>query len=32
MLMVVGLLLITGAWDQIVYQMQIWSAGFNVGI
>jgi cytochrome c-type biogenesis protein len=32
MLVVVGLLLITGAWDRIVYQMQIWSTGFNVGI
>ncbi|MBV9023596.1 MAG: cytochrome c biogenesis protein CcdA [Streptomycetaceae bacterium] len=32
MLVVVGLLLITGAWDRIVYQMQIWSSGFNVGI
>ncbi len=32
MLVVVGLLLVTGAWDRIVYQMQIWSSGFNVGI
>jgi cytochrome c-type biogenesis protein len=32
MLVLVGLLLITGAWDQVVYQMQIWSTGFNVGI
>lgn len=32
MLVVVGLLLVTGAWDRIVYQMQIWSTGFNVGI
>ncbi len=32
MLVVVGVLLVTGAWDRIVYQMQIWSTGFNVGI
>ena len=32
MLVVVGLLLVTGAWDRVVYQMQIWSSGFNVGI
>lgn len=32
MLVVVGVLLVTGAWDRIVYQMQIWSSGFNVGI
>jgi cytochrome c-type biogenesis protein len=32
MLIVVGVLLVTGAWDRIVYQMQIWSSGFNVGI
>ncbi|MEU6175523.1 cytochrome c biogenesis protein CcdA [Streptantibioticus parmotrematis] len=32
MLVVVGVLLVTGGWDRIVYQMQIWSNGFNVGI
>ena len=32
MLVVVGVLLVTGAWDRIVYQMQIWSSGFTVGI
>jgi cytochrome c-type biogenesis protein len=32
MLVVVGLLLVTGAWNQIVYDMQVWSAGFTVGI
>lgn len=32
MLVVVGVLLVTGAWDQIVYRMQTWSSGFNVGI
>ncbi len=32
MLVAVGVLLVTGAWDRIVYQMQIWSSGFNVGI
>ncbi len=32
MLVVVGLLLVTGAWNQIVNEMQVWSAGFTVGI
>jgi cytochrome c-type biogenesis protein len=32
MLVAVGVLLVTGAWDRIVYQMQIWATGFNVGI
>jgi cytochrome c-type biogenesis protein len=32
MLVVVGLLLVTGAWDQIVDQMRSWSSGFDVGI
>nr|WP_202447469.1 cytochrome c biogenesis protein CcdA [Streptomyces sp. SID5468] len=32
MLVLVGVLLITGAWDRVVYQMQIWSSSFNVGI
>ncbi|PWI45649.1 cytochrome c biogenesis protein CcdA [Streptomyces sp. ICBB 8177] len=32
MLIAVGVLLVTGGWDRIVYQMQIWSNGFNVGI
>ncbi|WP_308014119.1 cytochrome c biogenesis CcdA family protein [Streptantibioticus parmotrematis] len=32
MLVAVGVLLVTGGWDRIVYQMQIWSNGFNVGI
>ncbi|MET9876187.1 cytochrome c biogenesis protein CcdA [Actinacidiphila glaucinigra] len=32
MLVAVGLLLITGVWDHIVYQMQIWSSGFTPGI
>jgi cytochrome c-type biogenesis protein len=32
MLVAVGLLLVTGVWDHIVYQMQIWSSGFTVGI
>lgn len=32
MLIVVGLLLVTGAWDRIVYDIQVWSSGFTVGI
>ncbi|MFE0508393.1 cytochrome c biogenesis CcdA family protein [Streptomyces sp. NPDC058964] len=32
MMIVTGVLLLTGAWDSLVYQMQIWSNGFNVGI
>jgi cytochrome c-type biogenesis protein len=32
MLVVVGLLLVTGVWDRIVYEMQVWSSGFTVGI
>ncbi|GAA4007790.1 cytochrome c biogenesis protein CcdA [Streptomyces sp. NBC_01352] len=32
MMIVTGLLLLTGAWDQIVSEMQNWSNGFTVGI
>ncbi|MFE9443348.1 cytochrome c biogenesis CcdA family protein [Streptomyces sp. NPDC006602] len=32
MMIVTGLLLLTGAWDHIVAQMQTWSNGFTVGI
>jgi cytochrome c-type biogenesis protein len=32
MLVAVGVLLVTGVWDHIVYQMQIWSNGFTPGI
>ena len=32
MLVLVGVLLVTGAWDRIVSQMQTWATGFNVGI
>ncbi|MFD3453410.1 cytochrome c biogenesis CcdA family protein [Streptomyces sp. NPDC058691] len=32
MLVAVGVLLVTGVWDHIVYQMQIWSTGFTPGI
>jgi cytochrome c-type biogenesis protein len=32
MMIVTGLLLLTGAWDAIVQQMQGWSDGFTVGI
>ncbi|GGL73128.1 cytochrome C biogenesis protein CcdA [Streptomyces fumigatiscleroticus] len=32
MMIVTGLLLLTGAWDRIVQEMQTWSTGFTVGI
>jgi cytochrome c-type biogenesis protein len=32
MMIVTGLLLLTGAWDRIVQEMQVWSDGFIVGI
>lgn len=32
MLVVVGLLLVTGIWNEIVYEMQVWSSDFTVGI
>jgi cytochrome c-type biogenesis protein len=32
MMIVTGLLLLTGAWDRIVQEMQVWSDGFTVGI
>ncbi|MFJ4850920.1 MULTISPECIES: cytochrome c biogenesis CcdA family protein [unclassified Streptomyces] len=32
MLVAVGVLLVTGVWDHIVYQMQIWTTGFTPGI
>ncbi len=32
MLVAVGVLLVTGVWDHITYQMQIWSTGFTPGI
>ncbi|MCK1796601.1 cytochrome c biogenesis protein CcdA [Streptomyces sp. XM4193] len=32
MLIAVGLLLVTGVWDRIVYDIQVWSSGFTVGI
>ncbi|MGW0735858.1 cytochrome c biogenesis CcdA family protein [Streptomyces sp. NPDC002851] len=32
MLVVTGLLLVTGVWDHIVSQMQVWTSGFTVGI
>jgi cytochrome c-type biogenesis protein len=32
MLVAVGLLLLTGAWDHLISQMQVWSSGFTVGI
>jgi cytochrome c-type biogenesis protein len=32
MMIVTGALLLTGAWDSLVQQMQTWSSGFTVGI
>nr|WP_202539390.1 cytochrome c biogenesis protein CcdA [Streptomyces sp. SID8379] len=32
MMILTGVLLLTGAWDSLVQQMQIWSNGFQVGI
>lgn len=32
MMIVTGLLLLTGAWDFLVQHMQVWSNGFQVGI
>ncbi|GAA2641074.1 cytochrome c biogenesis CcdA family protein [Streptomyces vastus] len=32
MMIVTGVLLLTGAWDRIVQEMQVWSNGFVVGI
>ncbi|GHJ34804.1 cytochrome c biogenesis CcdA family protein [Streptomyces sp. TS71-3] len=32
MMIATGLLLLTGAWDGIVQEMQVWSDGFTVGI
>lgn len=32
MLVAVGALLLTGGWDYVINQMQVWSSGFTVGI
>lgn len=32
MLVAVGLLLVTGVWDRIVYDLQVWSSDYTVGI
>ncbi len=32
MMILTGVLLLTGAWDRIVQEMQVWSNGFTVGI
>ncbi|WP_320778811.1 cytochrome c biogenesis CcdA family protein [Streptomyces sp. CRN 30] len=32
MMIATGLLLLTGAWDRLVQEMQVWSNGFTVGI
>jgi cytochrome c-type biogenesis protein len=32
LLVAVGVLLVTGAWDRIVYELQVWSSGYTVGI
>ncbi|MEV6108154.1 cytochrome c biogenesis protein CcdA [Streptomyces sp. NPDC051940] len=32
MLVAVGVLLVTGGWDRIVYEMTVWSSNFTVGV
>jgi cytochrome c-type biogenesis protein len=32
MMIVTGLLLLTGVWNVMIQQMQVWSNGFTVGI
>ncbi|MFH8368732.1 cytochrome c biogenesis CcdA family protein [Streptomyces sp. NPDC018031] len=32
MLVVLGVLLVTGAWDRMISDMQVWTSSFNVGI
>ncbi|WP_407560404.1 cytochrome c biogenesis CcdA family protein [Streptomyces sp. 184] len=32
MLVVTGILLLTGAWDRIINEMQVWSSNFTVGV
>jgi cytochrome c-type biogenesis protein len=32
MLVAVGVLLVTGVWDRIVYDLQVWSSDYTVGI
>ncbi len=32
MMITIGLLMLTGAWDRIVQEMQVWSTGFTPGI
>jgi cytochrome c-type biogenesis protein len=32
MLVAVGILLVTGVWEHITYQMQIWSSSFTTGV
>lgn len=32
MLIATGVLLVTGVWDEIVYELTIWSGGFEVGV
>jgi cytochrome c-type biogenesis protein len=32
MMIATGLLLLTGVWDSIVQEMQVWSDGFQVGV
>ena len=32
MLVAVGVLLVTGVWDRIVYELQVWSSDYTVGI
>ncbi|NGO67992.1 cytochrome c biogenesis CcdA family protein [Streptomyces boncukensis] len=32
MLVAVGVLLVTGVWERIIYEMQIWTSDFTVGV
>ena len=32
MMITIGLLMLTGAWDRIIQEMQVWSSGFTPGI
>ncbi|WP_327344088.1 cytochrome c biogenesis CcdA family protein [Streptomyces europaeiscabiei] len=32
MMITIGLLMLTGAWDRIIQEMQVWTAGFTPGI
>ena len=32
MMIATGILLLTGVWDSLMQEMQVWSNGFTVGI